>query len=316
MDLNKLFARAVSNWPAKVLSIGLAIILFVFHRMSTLEARFFSVPLAIEHLNAMMPSGFYPQMVRISLRGEANTIFSIQESDIEAYVDMSGFTSPGSYVVPVQWRKKGTAQGTETLQITADPREINFSLDHKISKFVPLVPSFRGQVDTGFSLTSYFLNPNQIIIDGPAELMGSISELHTDYIDLDGRRSDFSGIITILQRDPLIVLRGTGTTEFHGTISQIVPVRNIPNVPIAITGLRTGFGAEPEIKTVNIRLEGEDRAVVDRFELPPEFLKVDCSGVSEPGIYFLRVLAGTAEGITFRYEPEEIQIRISYAEDI
>jgi hypothetical protein len=101
-----MYANAVRNWPVKVLSIGLAIILFVFHRMSNLETRFFSVPLVIERLNGMMPSGAYPRMIRIGLRGEANAIFPILEEDIVAYVDMEKINSPGTYRVPVEWRKK------------------------------------------------------------------------------------------------------------------------------------------------------------------------------------------------------------------
>jgi hypothetical protein len=314
LNYSVLFARLVRNWPAKVLSIGLAIILFVFYRMSSLETRFFSVPLVVEHLSSMMPSNYYPRTIRVSLRGEANAIFSVLEDDIVAYVDMAKLQTPGLYVVPVQWRKSGTAQGTEPLQVTVDPVEIKFVLDRKISKFVPLIPAFHGQVDSGFSMTSYFLNPNQVIIDGPAELMGSVLELNTDIIDLDGRRSDFSGTVNILHRDPLIVLRGNGTTEFYGIISRIIPVRNIPGVPIIITGLKEGFRAEPEIVTANIHMEGDNQAAVDSFAPPQDFLRIDCSGINEPGIYILRLQSGEAEDVTFRVEPDEVKIQISYAE--
>jgi hypothetical protein len=316
LNLSRIYANAVRNWPAKVLSIGLAIILFVFHRMSSLETRFFSVPLAIENQNAMMPSGSYPQMIRIGLRGEANAIFPVLEDDIVAYIDISKFNTPGTYHVPVEWRKKGTAQGTEGLQITVDPAGINFSLDYKISKLVPLVPNFLGQADSGFFMTSFSLNPTQIIADGPAEHMGSVTELHTDYIDLAGRRGDFSGIVSVLKQDPLVIVRGTGTTEFRGTISRIVPVRRMSDVPVAVTGVRKGFMAEPELRAANVHLEGEDQAVVEAFTLPPDFLRLDCSGINESGIYVLRVQTGTHEGITFSVEPEEVTVRIVFSEDI
>ena len=222
MKGSKLFDRAVKNWPAKVLSVGLAIILFVFHHMSTLETRFFSVPLNIENQGVLMPSSSYPRMIHTSLRGEANSIYPILEEDIEVYVNVEKFSAPGTFTVPVQWRKKGTARRVEHLQITVDPMEITFSLDYKISKFVPLSASLRGQVEPGFALASYSLNPSQVIIDGPAGLMGGISELYTEFIDLDGRSSDFSMNVIILQRDPLVTVRGSGVSEFHGIISKII----------------------------------------------------------------------------------------------
>ena len=313
MDYKRLFAKAVRDWPAKVLCLGLAIILFVFNRMSNLDSRFLSAPLRIEKLSSLMPSKSYPKMIRVTLRGEANSIFPIQESDVEVFVEMEQIVEPGTYTVPVQWRKKGTALGVEPLQITVDPAEINFTLDYKISKFVPLLPNFQGQVDSGFSMASYTLYPNQIIIDGPANLMVNIAELLTEPIDLDGRRSDFSGTVNIMQSEPLVLIRGSGTSEFYGTISQIIPVRNISNVPIVITGIKDGLTGELERKTGSIHLEAENQEAVQRFVPPPDFLRVDCSGISEPGNYILRVLADSTGGISVMVDPEEVTIKISPA---
>ena len=315
MNRRIFFAKVVENWPAKVLSLALAIILFVFHQISTLETRFFFTPLIIENLHDMMPSSPYPRMIRVSLRGDANSVHSILEDDIEAYVDMDNFATTGAYLIPVQWRKKGTAFGEQALQISVEPRDIMLSVDFRISKFVPVNANFRGQVETGFTMTSFNLNPTHVIIDGPAELMGGITELYTELIDLDGRRSDFSKIANILQNDPLMVIRGYGTTEFNGIISQIIPARNITDVPIAITGIREGFRAELETETVVVHLEGDNLNAVNRFILPTDFLSVDCSGITEPGTYVLRLLTGTTENITFRTEPVEIAVRIVQEED-
>jgi len=313
LDIRKLFAKAVENWPAKVLCIALAVILFIFHQLSSLERRFFSVPLNIERLGALLPSSSYPRMIRVSLRGEANSIYPILEDDIKAYINMESFTKPGTYTVPVQWRKEGTAQGVEPLQITVDPMEITISLDLKISKFVPLIVHLQGKVEDGYIMTSYSLNPTQVIIDGPAELMGSISGLETDSIDLDGRTSDFSTTVNIMNRDPLIVIRGNGTTEFRGNISRIIAVRNIPDVPIVITGIRDTLIGELETRIGNLHLEGENQAALDYFRPPPNFLTVDCSGISRPGTYVLKVQAGNTGNIILRTDPAEVKIQISLA---
>ena len=315
MDFRKLCARVVENWPAKVLSLALAIVLFIFHRMSILETRFFSTPIILESLNAMMPSSPYPRMIKVSLKGEANSLYSILEDDIEIYVDMKEFDSPGTYKIPVQWRKKGAALSVEPLQVTVDPMEITLSLDHKTSKFVSLAASFTGQVESGYNMTSYSFNPNQVIVEGPVSLMENISELSTESVDLAGRRNSFSVTVSVLNQDPLVVIRGEGTTELSGTISQIIPVRNITNVPITLTGIHDGLTGELEIKAGSIHLEGDNRDAVDRFEPAPDFLSIDCSGISEPGIYILQIIAGTAEGIRFRVEPQEVKIQIDFTGD-
>jgi YbbR domain-containing protein len=307
----KFFARAVENWPAKVLSLALSIILLIYHRMSLLETRVFYTPVVVEQLNAMMPSNSYPRFVKVTLKGESQNLNAILEEDIETYVNLKEIKTPGTYNEAVQLRRKGTAQGVEPLQISVEPMEIKFTLDHKISKFVPIAVNFTGQVETGYNMNSYSIEPNQVVVEGPATLLGNLSELYTDYIDLSARRSDFSVSAPILHSEPLIVIRGEGSVNFSASISQIIAVRNISNVPIAVTGLDEQFAGELKTVTANIRIEGYNRDAVESFVLPYGFLKVDCSQISESGEYVLSVLYGTVAGLTIRVEPREARIQIT-----
>jgi hypothetical protein len=62
-------------------------------------------------------------------------------------------------------------------------------------------------------------------------------------------------------------------------------------------------------------LEGDNLDAVNMFVPSFDFLKIDCSGISEPGTYVLRVLSGTAGNIIFNIEPKEVQIQIHLAEE-
>jgi len=311
VSLRGFLARAVENWPAKVLSLALAIFLLIYHRMSLLETRVFFTPIVIEQLNAMMPSNSYPRIVKVSLKGEGQNLNSILEEDIETYVNLKDINASGTYKVPVLWRKKGTAEGVEPLQISVDPMEITFSLDHKISKFVPVAVNFTGQVESGYNMNSYSIEPNQIVVEGPATLMGGLSELQTELIDLTGRRSDFSLTASILHTDPLIVIRGEGTVIFSASVSQIILVRNISNVPITVIGLDEQFIGEPVVRTANVHIEGNDSNTVETFRPTSGFLRIDCSQISESGEYVLNVLVQTVAGLSIRVEPREVRIHIS-----
>jgi YbbR domain-containing protein len=311
----KFLARAAENWPAKVLSVALAIILFVFHRMSTLEDRFFSVPLNVELDSVLIPASPYTRMIRVSLRGDANSIFPILEDDIEAYIDLKKYRDEGWYRAPVQVRKKGTALGVEPLEISVDPMEISLRLDHKISKYVPLAVNFQGSLQSGYDLVSYTLSPPQVVVDGPMNVVGAVSELYTDYIDLEGRNEDFSISVNILNRDPLLVIRGSGMAEFRGFVRKPVPVRNFEEIPIMINGLDERFRAELDIRTGSVRIEGE-QADIDSFTPPLSFLAVDCSTLSREGIYVLPLTVDLPGGLNLvRKEPEEVTVSIRSAEN-
>ena len=315
MNVRKLLSRAVEHWPAKVLSIGLAIMLFVFHQMSTLEERFFSVPLTVHRDGPLVPSSPYPRMIRVNLRGEANNIFSVMESDIEVYIDMNRLETPGVYTIPVQWRKRDAMQGMETVQITVDPMEITISVDQLLNRTVPVTASLRGQIDSGYTMTSHSLNPAQVIIEGPAALVSGVSEIFTEVIDLGGRRNNFAVTAAILNPDPLMIIRGSGTSEFRGNVTQVIPVRTIAQVPIAVTGLAPGLAGELQNPAAGIRLEGGTQAALDMFTPPPAFLSVDASEIHEPGTHTLPVMVLAFANVNVRVDPAQVIIHVSYAEE-
>jgi hypothetical protein len=307
-DGRKFFAMIAVNWHVKVLSVALAIILFVFHQMSLLEDRFFSTPLQVETNGNLVPAGSYPRMVRITLRGEPNSINPVQEGDIEPYLDLTKYTAEGTYRVPVQVRKQGTALGVDPLEISMDPPEVSIELDQKISKYVPLTPSFQGYLAEGYEL-SYTLTPSQVVVEGPLRLMSSLSELSTEFIELDGRRDDFTVSARIMKRDPLLVIRGDGITEFQGQVRKSIMIRSFENVPIEIRGLSENLEGVPVVKNGNIRLEGP-QSELEFFEPGTDILYLDCSQITERGDYSLPVQADIPPSLTLiRSDPSYVIVK-------
>ena len=294
-------------------------VLFVFHQMNSLTERFFSVPLLLESQSNLVPATSYPRMIRITIRGDANSIYAIQEEDIQAYIDVSKFSAPGNYQPTVQIRKRGMALEISPLEVRMEPGEIPLSLDYRISKFVPIRVNLRGDVESGYLLDSYFISPNQVIIDGPSAHLSNITELNTEFIDLRGRSDDFTLPVNILNQDSLFTIRGSGVTEFSGFISRVVSVRNIQNIPVQIIGLNELFSGELESGTANLRLEGRNQGDLDDFVLPEDFLFIDCSAIREAGTYMLKIQGDLSsnvpmERLTFSVDPPEMKINIILAD--
>lgn len=292
-----------------MLSIALALVLFIFHRMSTLEERFFAAPLQMELEPNIVPASVYPRMIRLSIRGEAASIRSLAEEDIEPYIDLTG-KGRGIYRAPVQFRKKGTAQGLEPLEIRVDPLEISLTLDNKVSKYVPVKANTRGSVKQGYELVGFTLNPAQVILDGPSDVMSGIAELTTDMIELEGRSDAFSIMVTILNQNPLVSIRGTAMTEFQGSIKQIIGLGNFDDLPITVKGLQERFVADWEIKTGMVRLGGNQQEL-ELYSPPDDMLILDCSAITQPGTYTVPVSVDLAPGFSLlRREPEQVTVQI------
>jgi YbbR domain-containing protein len=311
LNLRKILVRAADNWVAKVLSVFLAIIVFVFHQMTTMESRFFLAPLIVELPSHLVPSSPYTRMIRVSLRGDADNIMPILEDDVEAYIDLSSIDEPGSYRTPVQIRKKGSAVGVEPLEISFNPIEIELELDQKSSKYVPLTANIQGSLEPGYDMVSHSLTPTQVAVDGPAKLLDTVTELYTDTIDLDGRNDDFSVVVSILNRDPLLTIRGNGMTEFRGFVRSRIAVRNFSSLPIATEGLDGRFLPEPDTAFGSVRISGP-QTELDAFVAPRSFLSVDCSGISGEGAYSLPVKVNLPPTLSLvRIEPQEITVVVS-----
>jgi len=315
LNLRKLILGLAENWPAKVLSVALALILFVFHEMSTLTTRTIIVPLSVETNSALVPGSAYPRNVRVRLRGESEGVKAIIDSDIEAYLDFSRHETEGQYRAPVQIRRKGSAIVPEPLEITVTPLEISINLDKRINKTVPLSASLQGNAVDGYELIYYSVSPDEIALSGPSRIMEGINDIKTDPIDLDGRKNDFNVMVNIANPNPLLVsIRGDAYAEFRCVIRPSVPVRNIDGITIEMTGLDLHLESDLGGRTGSVRLEAS-QLMLDNFTAGPGFLSVDCSGITEPGVYTLPVDVDLPEGfILIRRDPEEVTVTIAEKE--
>ncbi|MDR2701162.1 MAG: hypothetical protein LBB72_01865 [Spirochaetaceae bacterium] len=309
MEYKKILARITEKWPAKVTSLVFAIILFAFHSMGNLQERFFTVPLQLNISNNLAPGSDFPRNIRVIIRGDETSIYHVTENDIEALIDLTQYNEPGLYKAPVQINKKGTALETESLQITLEPAEIALELDTRMSKQLPLSPRFQGYLESGYEMVFNSLNPRQVIIDGPMKLVREIGELSTELIDLRSRNSDFTLQVRIENPNPLLSIRGDGMAEFSGFIRELLVIQNFESLPIEITGLSEELSAALEPSSASVRIHGVQREldILDQQKL----LSVDCSAITEPGVYELPISVSVPPELTAgRKEPENVTVTV------
>jgi YbbR domain-containing protein len=249
-------------------------------------------------------------MIRITLRGDANTIYPIMEEDVQAYIDLNRYTEPGTYRAPVQIRKSGTAVRAETLEIAMDPLEVVLLLDERLSKTVSVTVNFRGALEPGYELAGYTLEPSQIVVDGPRGLLTDITEITTDFIELAGRSSDFSSTVRIMNEEPLLIIRGNGFIEFHGTVREQLRIQSFEGLPIRIDRLDDRFSGVLEIARGSIRIEG-GQMMLGKIGDQDIGLSVDCSSINSEGDFLLPVSVFFPAMFTLlQQDPENVLVRI------
>jgi hypothetical protein len=223
LNREKILAKITEKWPVKVLSLAAALIISVSYRMSTLETRFFSVPLQVQSSETLIPAVSFASAVRISIRGEADGIQPILEEDIEAFIDLTRYATEGNYRVPVQIRKRGSALGVEPLEISVLPVEIPLILEQRVTRNISVFPVFSGAVAFGYELTNQSIIPGSVVAEGPRSIiMDPHLYLNTETINLDRRFDDFSIMVNVINDNQLITIQGNRMLEFRGAISRIV----------------------------------------------------------------------------------------------
>jgi YbbR domain-containing protein len=317
MSKKPLSERVLENWPAKILSLMAAILLFFFHQLNRLEERPLAVPLHVTRNEDLAPSSPYPRTVRLVLKGESNSIYAIQEEDLEAVLDLSDLHAEGVYRVPVTVEKKGSAVGIDPLEIRVDPSEVAVALEQRLQRSVPIVPSFRGYLDTGYELASSELVPQTAEIEGPASLVRKAVDVTTESIELSGRSGDFSTTVRLQRRDPLLSFARYESVEFHAKIQKALAYRSFEGLALRIENLAEGLSVSGDLPSGTLRVVGSRNDL--SFLVPQEdVLYVDLSSISAPGIYTVPVGVRVPEGVNAEaWTPAAVTLAIaSETEDI
>lgn len=306
----KRIEKIIKDWPIKALSLAIAMVLFMFHRLSMLEERYFIVPLVVDSHNDLVPATSYPHVVRLSLRGDPSLITTLSEDSLEAYIDIDSYTSEGIYKIPVRVRQKAQATHFESLEIQPEPAEIMIGLERSLSKLVPVTPSFRGYLETGYELASFQIEPAQVYIVGPRTKVAEITDVTTESIELTGRKENFSVTVRLQSKDSLVSIKGNTLVTFKAVVQQSLIIKNFENIPLIVTGLPSSFIARLQINYGSIKLQGAQKEL-EAYTPDYSILSLDCSDIKGEGTYIIPVTVQVPPNFqVIRFDPLEVPVEV------
>ncbi|MBU0927841.1 MAG: hypothetical protein KKA67_08835 [Spirochaetes bacterium] len=307
--------RFVSDWPAKILSLAGAVALFFFYQLNRLEERPLSVPLTVVSNEEFVPASQYPRTVRLVLRGESNAIYAVLEGDLEATIDLRGYTNAGVWRVPVRVEKRGSALGIDPLEISVDPSDVALSIEPRVVKEIQVVPSFRGYLEPGYELSGFKLSPSKIEVAGPASAMDRIVDAATEPIELTGRSDNFTVRTKIALRDPLIGLLSANSLEFSAEVKKALVYRNYQELEVLFVGLREGLSLRTPVPIGSARVAASS-SELEAFMPSLGSLEADLSNIEEPGVYAVAVVPRFPAGFDVEsWQPVVATVSVERAAD-
>lgn len=308
MKSRKFVETIISNWPAKIISLAAAALLFLFYRVNTMDERFFSVPLQVDPPVGLAISKPYPKSARVTLRGKEEAIFSVIEEDVEVYADFGRFQSEGQFRVPIRVVRRGSSLNIEPLDIRVEPAEISVTLEQRIEKTVNLEAVIRGSPPVGYDLVQHTLVPDRVQISGPRSLVNSVETIQLEEIDLEGRTEDFTEQLMILEESSLVDYSRQRAVVFRGIVREAVIIKTFEEVDIISIDLSPDLRLAEPLPNGSIRIQGNQRSIE---ALPPEKLRlvIDCGEIEKPGPETLYPQPDIPpEFVVLKFEPQELNL--------
>ncbi len=182
MDYRKIFFE---NWGIKLISLGLALILwFNITSKGKLELAL-TVPLELKNIPAgMAVVGDVPGYLEVRLQGQERLLRDIAaDKEVSGSIDLS-LAKEGENRVRVSPDDITRPSGIAVTRLS--PYEITVRLEPILRKSVRITPALHGVPARGYRVASATANPPRIVIEGPAGVVKPLATLQTMPIDIDG----------------------------------------------------------------------------------------------------------------------------------
>ncbi len=121
MKLNKYFQSLLYNWPAKVLSLVFALLVYAFIQFSTMGSRVVSIPIQVQLPELLVAGSLVPTSVEVSIRGNEDIIYLINPDSIVASLDFSSVSKTGIATAPVVLQYEEQVFESAKIALSANP---------------------------------------------------------------------------------------------------------------------------------------------------------------------------------------------------
>ncbi|KGE72832.1 CdaR family protein [Spirochaeta lutea] len=306
--LSSRISRIFQNWPAKILSLAAAVLLYTLTGINTLDERHITIPVDVPVPAGLALVGQSVQKVQVQIRGDSERVWDIGEQDIQIGVDMSEIRAAGIYRRPLVITKRGNALGVDPLELTLGYEQVEVELQEYLEKTLPVIPRFTGQPAPGYQLGTTGVSPGDVRVGGPRGVLEPVQRLETASVDLSGRTGSFTQRVEILLPDERLAFSDQATVEVRGTVSESVILTSFEDVDVIVLDPPRGLQLSEIPEPGSIRVQGS-QVLIERTTPDQVRLLADARTVPRPGTYRLQVRPEVPRGLLILgYTPQEVEL--------
>lgn len=250
----------LENLPLKLLSLFLALILFVLVREDRVKVHELDIPVVA----AQVPDDFVlveaiPDRVRLTLRGRWSKISNaIQRSHKPYVVDVAGLADGDEYFFDDEELKRIIGDNGPTI-VSKTPDSFTVRLEALLEKRVPVRSDIVGDPARGYNLRrgNTSTEPAQVTVRAPREVLSEIREILTVPINVTGLERD-------LIRDEVRLRKPAGQhvslevdrVRVEIFLDEVQATKLLQEVPVAVEGCRHLRACTPNPATIPVQVSG------------------------------------------------------------
>jgi YbbR domain-containing protein len=307
--------RAV--WPfrhfgLKVLSLGLAVLLWVVIAGEETVERGLRVPLELQQFpSGLELQGEAPSLVDVRVRGASTTLSRMGSGEVVAVLDLRA-ARPGRRLFQLTPEQVRVPFGVQVVQVT--PSSVTLVFERSVSKPVPVVPAIEGSPAPGYVLGNTVIDPKTVDVIGPESAVERVTEAITEPVSVAGAKQDVTESVPIGFQDSSLRMKTPRPASVRVQVMAGPVERPVRERAVHLRNLSAGLRAQAMPNAVHVVLRGS-RQGVGRVDAEMVSAYVDLAGLGA-GDYSLAVKVDSPpDAGVARIEPGTVQVRISSAKN-
>ena len=175
------------NIGLKLASFILAIALWFFVILSGRSGIFIDIPIMYINVPQEFEVVDFPKTVSVNIEGQERLLKNLKQNEINAVINLSD-AKAGKFFYTLTHEN---IKRPKTLEVTSiDPQTISFTIEKLLKKTVSVQPAVVGVPQHGFVIIEIKVVPEEIVIEGPRNIISKIYNVKTEPIDITGLKNN------------------------------------------------------------------------------------------------------------------------------
>lgn len=295
------------NWVAKILSLLMAIVMwfFIMRDQNPVMEVSYTVPVQIQNLASNYIVEDIPEAVRVTLSGPRDTIISMRQDQLKAYIDAAG-VGVGQNNVTIHFNPPAGMTVTNI-----KPENITMQVDEYAEKTVPVEIIPVGKLSDDIALKSVTIIPKEVTVSGRKQQVMATARVIIK-VNVDGKTENFSAVEALEAWDVNGNVLNVHTTPALGQVQyELNLLRKERAVPVTVSTV--GDVAEGyEVKNITVTptqltISGRSEVVDGVAEVKTENIDISNATATIEGSYNIVF----PNGITSKTTIVQVKIEIA-----